>query len=221
MSNHLKSVVTETGKLNFKNLSAKLHHLMQLKNVNEAELARQTSLPQPTIHKILSGKTSDPRMSTLKTIANYFQLTLDDLYSGDVLFKTNISTAGKSIPIISWEDCTKQKHVTTSLSATNWEKWILIDHANGGTYGLITKPSMESRFPRKTVLIIDIDVKPIDGDLIVVQYPDTLEATLREISIDGPNKVLLSTNPTSAQDKLDINIKIIGTVIQSRFSYQD
>ena len=49
-----------------------LYMFMQRHSVTEAQLARATEIPQPTIHKILSGKTTDPRISTLQSIANYF-----------------------------------------------------------------------------------------------------------------------------------------------------
>ena len=57
-----------------------LQELMHAKDISEAELSRQTSIPPATIHKILSGKTSDPRISTLKTLADFFQVTLYQLY---------------------------------------------------------------------------------------------------------------------------------------------
>lgn len=88
-------------------------------------------------------------------------------------------------------------------------------------YGLKSKPAMTPRFPRGTVFVIDAKADPIDGDLVVVHYPDTKEGTLRELSMDGPTKLLLSINDNAKPDTLTNRIKIIGVVTQSRFSYQD
>jgi SOS-response transcriptional repressor LexA len=199
-----------------------LRLLMHKKNFSEAKLSRETHIPQPTLHKILSGKTSDPRISTLKILAHYFEITLDDLYSLDVLksIHTTDSEQSKSIPIISWEDCVKSDDPTASLSSVNWDQWAVIANTdNKAAYALISKPSMEPRFPRGTTLIIDVDVQPSDGDLVIVYYPETKQATLRELSMDGPHRLLLSLNQNLPADQLTNTIKILGTVAQSRFTY--
>jgi SOS-response transcriptional repressor LexA len=78
---------------------------------------------------------------------------------------------------------------------------------------------MEPRFPRGSLLIVSTDITPADGDLVIVKYPHTHEATLRELSVDGPLKLLLPINNTASTDTLTPDIQIIGTVTQSRFSY--
>ncbi len=199
-----------------------LQELMQQKGINEAELSRQTNISQSTLHKILSGKTNDPRISTLKILANYFELTLDDLYSANVLLRANFASQWQSIPVISWEDCIKTKYPTATLSPTNWGQWIVVDHVDGKhTYGLATKSCMQPRFPKGTILIVDPEIQAVDGDLVIAQYRDVPKATLREMLIDGPNKLLISLNQNIPPDKLEGNIKVIGTVVQSRFSYLD
>lgn len=51
--------------------------LMQKHRINGTELSRRSNVPQPTIHKILAGKTVAPRICTLKRLANYFCISLD------------------------------------------------------------------------------------------------------------------------------------------------
>lgn len=50
---------------------------------NENELARVTGVKQPTIHRILTGESREPRRSTLEKLAVYFGITADDFYSED------------------------------------------------------------------------------------------------------------------------------------------
>jgi SOS-response transcriptional repressor LexA len=200
-----------------------LHRLMQHQGLSEAELARQTGVPQPTLHKILSNQTTDPRISTLKTLADFFKIPLDDLFSDNVLLQDTPTSGAKdsqSIPVISWEDCVKP-NPTSDLSPTNWEDWLVLDGANTIKHGyaLISRPSMEPHFPRGTTLIVDPDVRPSDGDLIVVQYPDTESATLRELIIDGPNRMLIPLNQNSDADHLTDTTRVLGTVTQYRYSY--
>ncbi len=46
---------------------------------NQGSLSQETKLAYHTIAKIESGATKDPRISTLKKIADVFNVSLDDL----------------------------------------------------------------------------------------------------------------------------------------------
>lgn len=50
-------------------------------NGSENELGRLSGVPQPTIHRILSGESKEPRPSTLKPLANFFGRDWRDLLS--------------------------------------------------------------------------------------------------------------------------------------------
>lgn len=196
-----------------------LSELMRSHRINEAELARQTKIPQPTLHKIISGKTADPRISTLKLLADYFNISVDILLSGDPLSTDKVDKSHvQSIPIIDWTLCTN-KNAINNLTSTNWENWTVTETTAQDSYALISKPCMEPRFPKGTLFVIDPLMTAKDGDLIVVHYPDTNEAALRELSIDGPNKLLFRLDPISTSEELTSEIRILGTVIQSKFSY--
>lgn len=47
-------------------------------------LSEKTGVPQPTIHRILTGKSIDPKTDTLKPIAKYFGITVSQLRDGEV-----------------------------------------------------------------------------------------------------------------------------------------
>ena len=50
--------------------SAVLRYLMQdIGNISEGELFRRTGVPQPTIHRILSGMTPNPRMESIQPLS--------------------------------------------------------------------------------------------------------------------------------------------------------
>ena len=175
-----------------------IRRLMHLHGLNEAELARKTAIPQSTLHKILSGFTADPRVSNLRVLADYFAVPLDTLFKAEPWDETakNYGIASLSLPIISWCHCVDKNFYPGSLSPKNWNDWIVVERNSNtnGNYGLVTKPSMEPRFPRGTILIIDNTTQAHDGDLIVVQYPEAEDATIRELAIDGREKLLLPLN---------------------------
>src|SRR3989344_5576291 len=88
-------------------LIVNLRALMRKTNLNEAKLSRATNIPQATVHKILAGKTGDPRASTLKTLSDFFGVSIDELLSGDPVPENPKSSAvaAQSIPVISWKEC--------------------------------------------------------------------------------------------------------------------
>jgi DNA-binding Xre family transcriptional regulator len=61
-----------------------LEWLISQRKTNPYELQRATGVPQPTIHRILTGESSDPRTKTLQPLADYFQVPLADLRERDL-----------------------------------------------------------------------------------------------------------------------------------------
>ncbi len=199
-------------------LTVSLRQLMHERNINEAELSRQTTIPQATLHKIITGKTADPRISTLQTLAAFFDISLDELVSGATSSTTSMTTSQtQSVAILSWHDCLTHKKHVASLNPSNWEHWITINSSAAKAYALTSKPCLEPRFPRGTTLVIDPETDPVDGDLVVVHYPGTNEATLRELSADGPIKQLLTVGTSQHQDEFCDDIALLGVVLESRF----
>lgn len=60
-------------------VSRNLKYLLDREGMNAYELAGKTNVPQPTIHRILSGESRDPRTQTVKPIADYFGVSVSDM----------------------------------------------------------------------------------------------------------------------------------------------
>ncbi|MCB1827568.1 MAG: helix-turn-helix transcriptional regulator [Coxiellaceae bacterium] len=50
-----------------------------------SDLARQLKIPPPSINRILSGQVTDPRISTLILLADYFDVSIDQLLGREEL----------------------------------------------------------------------------------------------------------------------------------------
>jgi SOS-response transcriptional repressor LexA len=201
-------------------LIANLRRLMREANLTDAELSRKTGISQATLHKILTAKTEDPRASTLKILADFFKTSIDELLTGSATINIEKSNTNiQSIPIISWQDCSDSISFTKNLTPTNWDKWIVSEFLADHAYALASKPAIESRFPKGTVLFIVPQLEPKDGDYVAVLYPNTTEATLRELSTDGPSQLLLPIGSNASPTKLDKNIKVLGVLAKTSFLY--
>lgn len=62
-----------------------LKGLMERTSINQNELADRTRVPQPTINRILSGESKDPRHSTVKPLADFFGITVAQLRGDEPL----------------------------------------------------------------------------------------------------------------------------------------
>lgn len=62
-------------------MSKELARLMAKEGISQSGLSRATGVPQPTINRILSQVTQDPRRDSMAALANYFGVPIDSLYS--------------------------------------------------------------------------------------------------------------------------------------------
>lgn len=65
-------------------LQKNLDWLIKQKKTSPYELQRVTGVPQPTIHRIQTGESSDPRTKTLQPLADYFGVSVADLRERDL-----------------------------------------------------------------------------------------------------------------------------------------
>jgi phage repressor protein C with HTH and peptisase S24 domain len=65
-------------------LRKNLEWLIAQRKTNPHELQRVTGVPQPTIHRILTGESTDPRTKTLQPLAEFFGLSVSNLRDQDL-----------------------------------------------------------------------------------------------------------------------------------------
>jgi transcriptional regulator with XRE-family HTH domain len=67
------------------------------KPITQGRLAEETGVPQPTIHRALSGKHTSMNLENLIAIANYFGVTLGQLAGTEELDKKEWSPEAKAV----------------------------------------------------------------------------------------------------------------------------
>lgn len=180
-------------------LADNLRALLRKSHLNPSQLAQTLGIPLMTVRRLISGETADPRISTLKLMANHFDVSIDSLienthHASIKLLKNNKSLL---IPILDW-DAIKNFRSIEEIDLKNWEKWIPISLNSEQTlskksFALESRPSMYPRFPIGTTFVIDPTVTIEDGDTVLVKIKSNGEITLRELVIDPPEWRLLPT----------------------------
>jgi len=61
-------------------ISKQLARLMRERRLSQSALSRATGVPQPTINRILSEVTREPRRDSVVRIANFFGVTPEAMY---------------------------------------------------------------------------------------------------------------------------------------------
>lgn len=171
-------------------LAENLRALLKNKNLNISQVAQALGLPMMTIRRLISGETTDPRISTLKLVADHFNISIDSLIEGNN--KSILSSVQKTrphfVPILDWGK-TKNIKSINELELNTWKEWQPLtvneqDIIGKNAFALESLPAMHPRFPQDTVFIIDPDVTPTDGDIILVKINNKNELTLQELTIE-------------------------------------
>jgi len=199
--------------------------LMSEIGIKESELARQAGLPQTTVNRLLIGDTSDPRANTLKPIAKFFGVTVGQILGEESIsseritgsFYANNREAWINVPIILWEDALSWIFKKEMYDLHSHKQWIITEKpVSTSTYALISKPFMEPRFRKNSILIVDPDSEYHDGKFVVVTL-NGCNVTVRQVTYDGSEIYLKHFDTTILSIKFDINIhKILGIIVEAR-----
>lgn len=173
-------------------LSHNLSTLLKKHNLSANRLANILNIPLMTIRRLLSGETADPRISTLQLIAQYFDISIDFLMGEDNPINAPFLKRHTPfyVPKLSWEIAKKINHIH-ELDLSQWKEWQAVSsiepHALGkNTFALESRPFMYPRFPQGAIFIIDPNIEPSDGDIVLVKIKENNELTLRDLIIDPP-----------------------------------
>lgn len=195
-------------------------------DLSESELSRKTGVPQPTINRLLSGVTPDPRVSTVRDLARFFGVRIEQLLGDEPLpdfaqtKKTTAYEKPNSLPLIAWE------HVPVWRSFTDKKRLLLEEEkivyvytktkVSTDAYAILIKDRLLYKyFPHNSILIIDPQLAPQNGEYIIVYLPDE-EITVIEtvINFDGNNHLAIQHNRKKIA-LIDENITLCGTVVEA------
>ena len=159
--------------------------------VSEVEIARALNTSVLTIRRIISGETEDPRISTLKAIADYFNVSIDSLLDDNEQRSINamIKSKPRVIPILGWKDIEACDSIM-DINLSNWDEWYPVvgeqNYISVSTFAIESRPSMQPKFPIGTLFIINPDEPPLDSDIILIRMKQEKALSLRELIIDPP-----------------------------------
>ncbi|MFZ2314884.1 MAG: helix-turn-helix domain-containing protein [Gammaproteobacteria bacterium] len=216
----------ETTELAVSTVNVIIKQLMNECGIIEAELARQTGLPQTTINRLLLGETLDPRANTLIPIAKFLGITIGQLVGQEPLNPNRISgtysatnkTAWAIIPIIEWSDAPAWLFQKSSVTPAAYTKWITTERdISADSFALKALDFMEPRFRKGSIIIVDPHFDYKDGNSVVISL-NSSEPTVRRILKDGADIYLKKLYGSEEPVKKLSTDTIIGTIVETRIN---
>lgn len=195
------------------------------------DLARELNIPQPTIHRIVTGKSTRPYRSSLEPIAKYFSLNVEQLLGETPLPPEFINineqenhllqtSKVQSIPLLPWGILPSE--INQQIGK---EKIPFLGNINEkGFATIMPDSSMEPIFPHGSLLIFDSGKIPRDRSYILVRLHDTQSFVFRQLIIDLDHRYLKPLNPDLTAFKmrsLEKNDVILAVLIEARRIYED
>jgi phage repressor protein C with HTH and peptisase S24 domain len=219
-----------------------LEWLIARRKTTPYELQRETGVPQPTIHRIITGESNDPRTKTLQPLADYFGVSVADLRErdlsggGDALEGLRPGTVGRVeaaasndprftlIPkvrlrltagISGYEVEPEPFDGTTTAVPTGW----IERHgfkADKLIAVLIRGESMWPNFREGDLVIVNTDdQRLVDEGVYAINYEG--EPVVKRLTRDAGQWWLTSDNPDQRRyyrRTCDESVKIIGRVVK-------
>ncbi len=207
-------------------LAKVLNQLMKEQDLTVSELARRTGVGQPVIHRVLSGETDNPKVTTLSPIADFFAVSIGQLLGNEPIPKDRISGTFRitshgwtTIPLLNWEQVINWPVKKESLNIEKQESTEMA--VSKDAYALRVKDTtMLPRFPENTLLIVDPLLQPNDRDFVIAHIFGQKQALFRQFLLNGDDIYLKPLNADFNMQMIDKKSKILGVMVQARMDFK-
>jgi len=199
-------------------------------NMSANALARATGVAQPTITRLLQGRSRDPRDETIAPIARHFAVTLAQLRGeepmpweggksvreteqgyGNVVDGPSIT---QLVPEISWVQAGQWSEIIDNYEPGDFERVIPISkNMSPRSFALkVRGDSMADMFPEGCTIVVDPEHDPRNGSYVIARINDETEATFKQLVYDAGRVYLKPVNPRYPILEMDHGASICGVV---------
>lgn len=167
---------------------------------------------------------STPSKARLKDIANRFNVSYEWLAfgKGNMELEAKVPKADYTmlvkLPILTFNEAAKYEQILKNFMGQHINLDIEgISDESFAIYSIGT--AMSGRFPEGTLLIVDPNAKPADGDYVLALISKLPEAIFRQLVYGETGKFLYAHDPRYQTHKLTGSDKIIGKVTEARMQF--
>lgn len=200
--------------------------------LSEGELGRRSGVPQPTIHRIITGESLSPRQSNVDKIAKALAVTSNWLWTGknagseaNTYAHANVEPGPAikgSVPLISWVQAGAWCEAIDIMNIGDAEIWLpcAVSHSKK-TYALRVRglsmfnPHERRSFRDGDIIYVDPAKDPENGSLVIAKLTNSDEATFKQLVLEGHRQFLKPLNPSWPEPIIELppDAVICGVVI--------
>ena len=125
----------------------------------------------------------------------------------------------RRVPVISWVQAGSFTESNAEDVLHDTAKWVETSLRIGdNSFALevkgdsMTNPNGLPTIPEGATVIVDPDIEPLHGKIVIARIDGTNEATVKKLVIDGSQKFLVPLNPRYPNIAINGNCTIIGVV---------
>ena len=180
MSNYAYNKITESLDLSL--FSENLRSLMFKSKIDSARLSEQTGIAVSTLNSLKRGE-GNPTLSTLLSLANFFNISLSDLAENSLSGNKVKDSSQFEIPLLEITEIGNYfDHKLENISTIADD---LQNEDAAFCFAIkINNNSLAPIFDKGTTFILATNKRPQDGDIVLVQFGNNLPC-FRRIFIEG------------------------------------
>lgn len=189
------------------------------------ELARRTGVPQPTVHRIVSGDSPNPHPASVAALANYFHISVAQLKGKEPIPGAIASELQKlkQIPLISLQEAAMWPVIMATYQAA--AALFTTDNISAKVFAVTLEDSaMYPLFPKGTQIIIDPEKELKDRSYVLAAIHNQQNAIFRQLIMDAGKYYLKPLSPDLAHFRmlaLKTSDQILGVLTEARKSYEE
>lgn len=207
-----------------KNISDNIKLLMSQKNIKAwSELAKICGLTVPAMQRLINQTTESPGINSLKAIADYFKISVDQLISQTAIVE-NINEQSDSlenqVPMFDDLSIHKWLRIQNSIKAKGSDNKVRVDDINVSeqTFAYkVLENNLSPIIPENSILVVDTERKIKNKDYVLLKYPNFDKIIIRQILTDGMDQYtipIVSAYNNTPHEKLSNEVTIIGVVVK-------
>jgi SOS-response transcriptional repressor LexA len=216
------------GEIAMSELSSILKTMMGQVKITVTELARQTGIGQPVIHRMASGETDNPKVLSLRPIAQFFDLNLSQLVGDEPLPRDRIPGTHNPfyrrwsrLPLLSWEQAIHWPELKLPQETVSYIATEAAVSENAFAVRMEDN-TMNPRFAKDTILVIEPSLTAQDNDFALVYVKGDPKTQFKQVLFDGTSLYLKPLNPDFEVKHVTEEYRILGVMVQALTEfYQD
>jgi len=211
-------------------IGERLATLMSQRGLSEGELGRRSGVSQPTIHRIVTGESKNPRQDNVEAIAKAIGVSSAWLWNGgdvETVSSDNPVTELQPYkyyryPVLSQVNAGEGAEIWDYFEPENAEDWLLsTENAGENGYWLtvegasMTAPTAPS-FPEGTRVLIQPEGFHLLSGKYYIAQNNAGEATFKRYLRDSGKEYLAPLNPEYRTFEMGDNWHIVGRVLDAK-----